>query len=81
VKTWRQTANNREDWGCVVKDAKVLREPWNQDVSKALFLSNVLSRVNHLSWFVYYYTYEIDYLIPTLNLLTALKTALPIVTR
>jgi hypothetical protein len=30
VKRWRQKANNRKCWASVVKEAKVLRGPYNQ---------------------------------------------------
>jgi len=33
VKRWRLKAVDREEWTSVIKEAKALRQPWNQAVS------------------------------------------------
>jgi len=35
VKRWRQKAVDREEWASVIKEAKVLRGPYSQRVSKS----------------------------------------------
>ena len=40
VKKWRQKAVDREEWASVIKEAKVLRGPKSQEVSKSFYSFN-----------------------------------------